>query len=392
MHMERSRPGISTVGAAIVVIVIIIVAAVVVVTAIGLPGRPTNTNSTTSSKTSTQTTGQSTTSTTSTVDTTTSSRSTTSTTSTSTTNTSSGAVGIRVDATFSNGTASPGVFVELANSTGEVATGYTPVTFPAQSGTNYSVIVSDSGGHFFNHWSQDNFTSRVYPIEANGSTVSLTAIFTSSPQPPPSTPYSVSITSQDLNGTSISGYYMDVRVDGYHIESGFTPVNFTNLEPGVQYQIVAYWSGNYYFRNFGGGDLNRYQLITFNATGPTKANFTGLYQYVSPSQAASLNIMAELPNGTILGTTFNNSNYIQHTPGLWLTVTPPGTTSPFTGTFTGGSILPFILFSGDTYTVQMTLAYGNLKFAYWKDTGSTAATRSVFLNTNTTLIAVYEES
>ena len=59
---------------------------------------------------------------------------------------------------------------------------------------------------------------------------------------------------------------------------------------------------------------------------------------------------AQFPNGTQIGTTFNNTDYIQHTPGMWLTVTPPGSSQPFTGSFTGGSILPFILFKGQTYT------------------------------------------
>ena len=184
---------------------------------------------------------------------------------------------------------------------------------------------------------------------------------------------------------------MDLRVDGYAIASGFSPITFTDLEPGIQYQVVAYWAGNYYFRNFGSSDLNRYALVTFNSTGSTTVSLDAQYQYVPKSEAASLDIIAELPNGTILGTTYNNSNYIEHTPGLWLTVAPPGS-GPFTGSYTGGSSLPFVLISGQTYTIQMTLGYGNLQFAYWKDNGSVSASRSVLLDQNTTLIAVYEET
>ena len=285
-----------------------------------------------------------------------------------------------------------GVYTELALNGAEVSTGYTPITFQTVSGQNYTVTVSDSKNVYFNRWS-NNFASRVIPVAANTSEVALTAVFTTTPQPPPSTPYSITVGSNTLNGTAITGYYIDLRVGGYHIESGFTPVTFQNLEPGLQYQVVAYWAGNYYFRHFSDGDLNRYELVTFNSTGTENVSFDAVYEYVPPSQAATLNIIAEYPNGTQIGTTFNNTGYIQHTPGMWLTVTPFGASVPYTGSYTGGSLLPFVLVGGDSYAVQMTVSYNNLTFAYWKDTGSTNSTRTVTLNQSaTTIVAVYRES
>jgi hypothetical protein len=259
-------------------------------------------------------------------------------------------------------------------------------------GQNYTVSVSDSKNLFFNQWS-NGWSSRVIPVAANASQESLTAVFTTTLQPSPPTPYSITVNSNALNGTSISGYLIDLRVGGYAIASGFSPVTFKNLEPGLEYQVVAYWSGNYYFRHFSDGDLNRYELITFNSTGSTTASFDAIYEYVPSSQAVTLNVIAEFPNGTQIGTTFNNTGYIQHTPGLWLTVTPPDATIPYTGSFTGGSLLPFVLFRGENYTVQMTLSFGNYKFAYWQDSGGTNATRSIALDQNaTTIIAIYEET
>lgn len=395
MYRQRSRTGISTPALAVIVIVIVAIAAIAVVAGFGL-GKSTTTSTgqttTTSSSLLTTSSTQISTQTTSTTSTSTGSSIQTTTTTTSSSSSSSPPSGSAIDvrAMFSNGTIIPGVYTELANSVGEVGTGYTPITFSVDQGVNYSVIVSDSANHYFNHWS-DGFTSRVIPIQANSSTTTLVAVFTATPESPPPTAYSISVASTELNGTAISGYLMDVRVDGYAIASGFTPITFTSLEPGIQYQVVAYWSGNYYFRNFGGGNLNRYSLVTFNSTGSTTVSLDAQYQYVSKSEAASLNIIAELPNGTVLGTTINTTSYIQHTPGVWLTVAPPGS-GPFTGTYTGGSILPFVLIGGETYTVQMTLGYGNLQFSYWKDTGSISASRSVFLTENTTLIAVYTET
>ena len=339
-----------------------------------------------SSTSSSSTTSGSTTSTTS--SSTTSSSTTTSTGSTS----SSGPSSISVGSQFANGTVVSGVFTELALNNQEVSTGYTPITFQTTSGHNYTVTVSDSKNLYFNRWSND-FASRVIPVTATASTVSLTAVFTTTPQVPPPTPYSITVDSSTLNGTAIRGYFIDVRIGGYHIASGFTPVTFQNLEPGLQYQVVAYWAGNYYFRNFAGGDLNRYELMTFNSTGTKSASFDAIYEYVPPSQSATLNVIAEFPNGTQIGTTFNNTGYIQHTPGMWLTVTPPGATVPYTGSYTGGSLLPFVLFRNEPYTLQMTLTYGDLKFAYWQDTQSTNGTRTITLAQGpTTVIAIYEEA
>jgi cobalamin biosynthesis Mg chelatase CobN len=70
-------------------------------------------------------------------------------------------------------------------------------------------------------------------------------------------------------------------------------------------------------------------------------------------------------------------------------VTPPGSTVPFTGSFTGGSNLPFILFKGQTYTVQMTAAYGNIHFLHWKDNNNANLSRQVTLSGNASYTAIY---
>jgi len=200
---------------------------------------------------------------------------------------------------------------------------------------------------------------------------------------------SITVTSKDFDtGAALSGFTVDVRLNGNPVQNGFTPVTFSGLQTGVQYQVVAYWYGNYYFRQFSDGNLNRYALVTLNAT-QNSVSLTGLYQHVPASQAATLNILAQFPNGTQLGTTFNNTDYIQHTPGMWLTVTPPGSAQPFTGSYTGGSILPFILFSGQTYTVDMTAGYGNVQFLHWKDNNSPSLSRQVQLSGNASYTAIY---
>ena len=72
-----------------------------------------------------------------------------------------------------------------------------------------------------------------------------------------------------------------------------------------------------------------------------------------------------------------------------MTVAPLGM-APFTGTSTGGSLLPFDLFKDQFYTIQMTDGYGNYHFAYWQDNGSTNETRTIDLTGDQTYTAIYD--
>ena len=107
-----------------------------------------------------------------------------------------------------------------------------------------------------------------------------------------------------------------------------------------------------------------------------------------PPPSANLNIVAEFPNGTLIGTTFCDNGYVQHTPGMWLTVAPNGQ-APFTGSFTGRSMLPFTLFNFRAYTIQMTLSYSNIYFDHWQDNNNTNPQRTVTLNGGATYTAIY---
>ena len=201
----------------------------------------------------------------------------------------------------------------------------------------------------------------------------------------------ITVVSHDMHtGAAVNGFLVDVRVNGNHIVSGYTPVTFRELSPHVQYQVVVYWYGSYYFRHFANGNLNRYALITFSKAGQTNKQ-NALYENVPSSQAANLNVIAEFPNGTLIGTSYCNNGYVQHTPGMWLTVAPYGK-APFTGSFTGGSILPFTLFNGQTYTIQMTTGYQNIAFSHWQDNGNTNPSRTVTLNGGQSVTAIYVQT
>ena len=201
---------------------------------------------------------------------------------------------------------------------------------------------------------------------------------------------SIVISSSMLNGASLSGVQVDLRINGSTIETGYTPVTFSKLTPGIEYEVVVYWLNNTYFRHFSDGNLNRYATVTLN--GSKYDTLNAEYESVPQQDAASLNVVAEFPNGTQIGTSdlVNGSNF--HSPGMWFQIVPPESTEAFTGSYTGGSILPFILFNHQTYTIQMSSGYQNLNFLYWKDNKSQDPTRVITLNGNTTYIAIFNQN
>ena len=214
----------------------------------------------------------------------------------------------------------------------------------------------------------------------------MTFFYAQTSSPPPVN--SISVSSSLLTGSTIEGVQVDLRVNGSTIKSGYTPVTFTGLHPGIQYQVVVYWLDSYYFRKFSDGNLNRYATVTLNGT--KYASLNAQFEQVPATQAAQLNVIAEFPNGTLIGTSLTVNQTYQHTPGMWVQIVPPGQTAAYTGSFTGGSILPFVLFNHETYTVEMSGVYGNIQFSHWQDNQSNInPTRTVTLNGDTTLTAIY---
>ncbi len=290
-----------------------------------------------------------------------------------------------------------GMFVVLASNGQTVASGFTPAPFSATSGQSYSVTISDYTNAYFSQW-RNGVTSRTMIVTATSSQTALIATFCQTQGCSSGgggggggAANTITVTGSDLrSGAALSGMYVDLRLDDNHVESGFTPVTFSGLQTGAKYLVVVYWYGDYYFRHFSNGNLERYSYVTLNATaGQNSYTLNALYESVPAAQAASLNVIAQFPNGTQIGTASEIGGYPQHTPGMYLSVTPPGSTAPFTATFTGGSILPFILFNGQTYAVSMSAGYGNIYFDHWKDSGSTNPDRAIPLNGGSSYIAVY---
>ena len=307
-----------------------------------------------------------------------------------------GGSSILVASQYSDGSALVGMYTTLQQGSSVVATGFTPATFSSlTSGQNYSVTAHDYTMAYFSQWS-NGLAARTTNLIANGSQRSLTAIYCKTPGCYSSTggggaPGTMTVTSSDLvTGLPISGMYVDLRLNNNHVDSGFTPVTFSGLAAGTRYLVVVYSYAPDYFRHFSNGNLQRYSYVTLNTTvGQTSLELNALYENVPTANAASLNIIAQFPNGTQIGTASEISGYPQHTPGMYLTVSPPGSGTPYTATFTGGSALPFIFFNGQAYTVSMSSGYSNVHFDHWKDNASTDPVRTIPLQGDSSYIAVY---
>ena len=287
---------------------------------------------------------------------------------------------IDVISTYSDGSPLTGINVQLLQNGIVVDEGFTPIAFPVTEGQSYTVTAGDYTNAFFNHW-QSGLVPRTITVTATASATQLEAIYTTTPQPPPPGqigPNSVTIETQLLDGTPTTNLYIQIRLDGSLLSDGFSPVTFSNLQAGQEYQIVAYWFGEDHFRHYSDGVLTRYHYVT---PGPDPITLTAVYESIPDSQEDKLNVTAIDEFGNIIGDTTGNAENgtLAVTPGMWMAVIPPGQTTPFTGGYTGSSSEPFSLVNGQTYEIQMN-SYQQYQFGFWQDNGSTDPIRAFTMN------------
>jgi|GEM_PF-6680635 len=220
----------------------------------------------------------------------------------------------------------------------------------------------------------DGTATRASRVTATNSSTPLTAK-AQTPQRSLSCPSanSVSVTSSLSSGRTITDEYIQIRLNGDIMGSGYTPVTFCNLKPKQQYQVVAYWFGESNFRHWSDGELLRYHRAI---PGPNPVNLTAVYEKIPSALSAHFTVKAILTNGTdIGGTTTLPDGSIVAKPGIYLDLTLPGQTTPYTAAYIGSSSLPFTVPKGQTYTITM-YSSEKYKFDHWQDNGSKNPVRS----------------
>ena len=287
---------------------------------------------------------------------------------------------ITVKTKYDNGSSFSGATVVLKKDGIKIDSKPSPATFTVTVGEKYTVSPRDSSSAKFKQWSSGS-TVRDKVVTATTTAKTLTAIYaktgtTGSCSGGIAGANTVTVVSCTLDGTPLPGMYVNIRENGNIIADGYTPKTFS-LTPGKEYVVVLYWCCDYYFRHYSDGTLTRYHVVTANSNGIL---LKGLYEQVPSSQAAKLNVIAKDTTGKVIGgTTTNPDGSIAAEPGMWMWLTPPGASSPYTGAYTGSSSTPFVVYDGKTYKVTMS-SFDRYQFDHWQGTGSTNPTRSFAMN------------
>ncbi|MCL4518814.1 MAG: spherulation-specific family 4 protein [Thaumarchaeota archaeon] len=186
-----------------------------------------------------------------------------------TTTTTSQTVPVTIQSVDQNGAPINGLYAVIQSSTGStLATGFTPMTYYATAGQQYTISVSNYGSYYFSQWS-NGVTSRSITITPTQST-SLTAVYSTSGQSPPV----LTIESQYSNGTPILGLYSVVESSSNVILStGFTTFTYVGAA-GATYTVAVADYGTHHFIQWSNGSTNRFLTLSLGQSTTLIAYFT----------------------------------------------------------------------------------------------------------------------
>jgi len=176
---------------------------------------------------------------------------------------------ILINSTYSNSTLLTGISVMLQqNSTQIVATGSTPASFAVTSGETYLITVEDYTNAYFYQWS-DGVCSSSRSVLATSSQTILTAIYTTSPETPPScSPSSssgITVSAHRIpasywapcfafscsagTGPGTTMYFVLYDSNGNIVATAFADENgytFTGLNPGSTYYVYPAYCDSFH--------------------------------------------------------------------------------------------------------------------------------------------------
>ena len=146
----------------------------------------------------------------------------------------SGTASVTVQSQNTNGQKITGYEMLLYNSAGSLAaTGFTPAAFTLNDGQAYTLVADSYGSCNFDHWADTGSTSNSRTITISTNTA-LTAVYNCG-----TTSSSLTVSSQDQNGKTITGYEVVLySTSGAVLATGFTPTTFTTTA-GQSYQVGA---------------------------------------------------------------------------------------------------------------------------------------------------------
>jgi hypothetical protein len=175
-----------------------------------------------------------------------------------------------------NGNALNGYYTVLYQSGSQVGTGFTPATFQTTTGQSYAVRVSNFGSCFFASWQDTGSTNVLRTFTAASSGLAYTAVYDCTNLPPAggSGTSTISVSTENSAGTSISGYYITLWQNGAELKSCFSQCSFT-VSNGQTYQVIASGYGSEAFSHWTGGTSGA-STVTTPRTGGT-VSVTAVY-------------------------------------------------------------------------------------------------------------------
>jgi hypothetical protein len=192
----------------------------------------------------------------------------------------------------------------------------------------------------------------------------------------PTNTSTLTINTQALNGTEISGYYSALYDSaGSMVGSGYSPATYT-LTNGQSYTVEVDGYGSCNFDHWA-DNANTNPLRSISISSNTQ--LTAVYNCGTSSGGG----------GGGGGTTSTLTLNTQDLTGATITGYYSALRSSAGNVVaTGYSPTTYTLTDGSTYTIEVD-GYGSCNFDHWADTGSTSYLRTISISSNTQLTAVY---
>ena len=246
-----------------------------------------------------------------------------------------------------------------------VGTGFSPVTFTVDTGTQYTVTTSDYQQITFYQWDNGS-TTRARSVNISSDTT-ITSLYVSPTNPPPSgvptaQPVSASVAQNSKTGVSIALQGSDPAGQPltYYVVSKPSKGAVSLADDNVVVYTPYDWengSDSFTYAVHNGDQASSPATVSINITG------------TASKTTSRIVVITEFEDGR------------SHT-GILTTLSQGGTTIN-----SGFSHIHFDVNNGQNYTV--TVSSGSSPFLRWQDTGSTNPSRTINISQDTAIIAIH---
>lgn len=157
-----------------------------------------------------------------------------------------------------NGISFSGMWTTVSKDGVVLKTGYTPLSFIAESGVSYQVTVANYQNYVFDHWGNGSTSSTRTIIVTKDTT--LTAYYSTG-----TNQVKLTVRSADMNGRAITGVSATIsKADGSVVSTGYTPL-LTDVVSGSAYQVTVSDYKNYKFDHWEDGSKSKTRTVSLSS-------------------------------------------------------------------------------------------------------------------------------